>query len=51
MVDRDERQKLILALVIHEYVEHAQPVGSQSLVENFDIGVSSATDIEILHKR
>jgi len=48
MVDRDERQKLILALVIHEYVDHAQPVGSQYLVENFEIGVSSATVRNVL---
>lgn len=43
MSDREERQKLILALVIHEYVDSAQPVGSQNLVEHYDLGVSSAT--------
>jgi len=43
MADREERQRLILALIIHEYVETAQPVGSHHLVERYDLGVSSAT--------
>jgi heat-inducible transcriptional repressor len=43
MVEREERQKFILALVIHEYVETAQPVGSHYLVEHYDLGVSAAT--------
>ena len=38
-----ERQKLILALVIRDYIETAQPVGSKRLVEHYQIGVSSAT--------
>lgn len=38
-----ERQKLILALVIRDYIETAQPVGSQRLVENYGLDVSSAT--------
>ena len=29
-----ERQKLILALVIRDYIETAQPVGSTHLVQN-----------------
>lgn len=38
-----ERQKLILALVIREYIETAQPVGSGTLVQKFNLDVSSAT--------
>lgn len=38
-----ERQKLILALVIREYIETAQPVGSQRLVEHYSLGFSPAT--------
>ncbi len=38
-----DRQKLILNLVIHEYVQTAQPVGSQNLVERFSLDMSSAT--------
>ena len=38
-----ERQKLILALVIRDYIETAQPVGSLRVVENFNLDVSSAT--------
>lgn len=38
-----ERQEAILALVIHEYIDTAQPVGSKILVERYDLGVSSAT--------
>jgi heat-inducible transcriptional repressor len=43
MVEINERQKFILALVIHDYVEHAQPVGSQHLVERYELDFSSAT--------
>ena len=38
-----ERQKLILGLVIQEYVESAQPVGSKSLVRRYSLDISSAT--------
>lgn len=38
-----ERQKLILALVIRDYIDTAQPVGSQHLVEHYNLDVSSAT--------
>lgn len=43
MYELSERQKLILALVIRDYIETAQPVGSQRLVENYQLSVSSAT--------
>jgi heat-inducible transcriptional repressor len=38
-----ERQKLILALIIHTYVETAQPVGSKALIERYKLDMSSAT--------
>lgn len=38
-----ERQKFILALVIRDYIETAQPVGSQHLVERYGLEYSSAT--------
>jgi len=38
-----ERQKLILALVIREYVDSTQPIGSRKLVEVYNLDFSSAT--------
>lgn len=38
-----ERQKLILALVVREYVETAEPVSSGRLVEQYRLDFSSAT--------
>src|SRR3972149_9526434 len=38
-----ERQKLILGLIVQEYVENPQPVGSKHLVDHFGLDVSSAT--------
>jgi heat-inducible transcriptional repressor len=43
MADLNERQRLVLALVVHTYIETAQPVGSQSIVDHYSIGVSPAT--------
>lgn len=43
MNDLTERQKLILALIIHTYVETAQPVGSKALIERYKLDSSSAT--------
>ena len=43
MNELNDRQRLILALVIHEFVENAQPVGSQHLVERYVLEVSPAT--------
>jgi len=37
------RQKLILELVLREYVTTALPVGSRALSQSYDLGVSSAT--------
>jgi heat-inducible transcriptional repressor len=43
MNDLTERQKLILTLVITDYIETAQPVGSVYIVEHWGLDVSSAT--------
>jgi len=43
MKDLTERQKLILALVVREYVDSTQPVGSKKLVESYNLDFSSAT--------
>jgi heat-inducible transcriptional repressor len=43
MPELNDRQKLILALVIHDYIDTAEPVGSKTIVEQYDLGVSSAT--------
>jgi heat-inducible transcriptional repressor len=43
MSNLTERQKLILALIIHTYVETAQPVGSKALIERYKLETSSAT--------
>src|SRR6476620_9130841 len=44
----DPRSESILRAVIDEYVQTAIPVGSQSLVERYGLGVSSATVRNIL---
>ncbi len=38
-----DRQKLILTLIIHEHILTAQPVGSKTLVEKYNLAISSAT--------
>ena len=42
-VSVSERQRMILQLVVREYVATGRPVGSKALVENSRLGVSSAT--------
>lgn len=37
------RQKLILTLIIHEHILTAQPVGSKTLVQKYNLAMSSAT--------
>ncbi len=39
----NERQKLILGLVVQEYVSTAEPVGSKHIVERYGLEMSSAT--------
>src|SRR5512140_1216455 len=43
MIELTERQKILLTLVIHDYIKTAQPVGSNHLVENYKLDMSSAT--------
>jgi heat-inducible transcriptional repressor len=43
MTELTERQKFILALVVHEYARTAAPVGSRFLVEQYHLDMSSAT--------
>ena len=43
MTTLSERQELMLSLIIREFVENAQPVGSQGLVDKYRLGFSSAT--------
>lgn len=38
-----ERQRRLLHIVIQEYVHTAQPVGSQAVAQNYDLGVGPAT--------
>lgn len=38
-----ERQETILALIVHEHIESAKPVGSKKLVKRYKLGISSAT--------
>lgn len=38
-----DRRQLILRALIEEYVMHALPVGSRTLTENYNLGVSPAT--------
>ncbi|MEN6372697.1 MAG: heat-inducible transcriptional repressor HrcA [Armatimonadota bacterium] len=39
----DNRKRKILKAVVHEHVETAEPVASESLVQHYDFGVRSAT--------
>jgi len=43
MSELTERQKTLLMLVIRDYIEMAQPVGSKALVERYHLDLSSAT--------
>lgn len=48
-----ERQAYLLALVVREYVDSAQPVASERLVRGYELGVSSATvrhDLSVLER-
>ena len=44
----DPRSQAILRAVIDEYVATAEPVGSQTLVDRYRLGVSSATVRNVL---
>ena len=43
MPELTERQRTILLLLIRDYIETAQPVGSKRLVERFRLDLSPAT--------
>ena len=43
MNELSERQKVILSLVVHEYVRTANPVGSKNLVNAYHLDYSPAT--------
>src|SRR5574339_856025 len=43
MPELTERQKKLLLLIIRDYIESAQPVGSKRLAEHYRINLSSAT--------
>jgi heat-inducible transcriptional repressor len=43
MPELTERQKTLLILIIRDYIESAQPVGSKRLAEHYHINISSAT--------
>jgi len=43
MTDLTDRQKTILMLVLRDYIETAQPVGSMRLMERYHLDMSSAT--------
>jgi len=43
MSDLTERQRLILALIIRDFIDTAQPVSSKRLVDHFRLKVSTAT--------
>src|SRR5258708_34178633 len=43
MPQLNERQKTLLLLIIRDYIESAQPIGSKRLVEHYRLDFSSAT--------
>lgn len=43
MTNLSERQKSLLLLIIRDYIDSAQPIGSRRLVERFHLDLSSAT--------
>jgi heat-inducible transcriptional repressor len=43
MQELTDRQKKLLVLIVRDYIDTAQPVGSQRLVEQYNLEMSSAT--------
>lgn len=43
MTDLTDRQKALLKAIIEEYIESAEPVGSEAIERKYDLGVSPAT--------
>jgi heat-inducible transcriptional repressor len=53
MTELSERQKLVLALIVRDYVESAEPISSGRLVDHFQLDFSPATarnEMAILEK-
>lgn len=42
-IELDKRKAFILATVVYEYIATAEPVGSNTLTQKYNLGVSSAT--------
>lgn len=54
MTELSERQKLVLALIVRDYVETAEPISSGRLVDHFQLDFSPATarnEMAILEKK
>ncbi len=43
MSELSERQKNLLLIIIRDYIDSAQPVGSKRIVEHYHLDLSSAT--------
>jgi len=43
MPELTERQKTLLLVIVRDYIDEAQPVGSRRLVERYRLDLSSAT--------
>ncbi len=43
MSDLTERQRILLTLVVRDYIETAEPVGSKTIVERYKLDMSTAT--------
>jgi heat-inducible transcriptional repressor len=43
MLDLSDRQQTILALIVRAYTETVKPIGSKTLIERYNMNVSSAT--------
>jgi len=43
MNDLTERQRILLTLVVRDYIETAEPVGSKTIVERYKLDMSTAT--------
>lgn len=43
MIELSDRRKELLRIIIDQYIDSAEPVGSETIVEKFNLGVSPAT--------
>jgi heat-inducible transcriptional repressor len=52
-IQLSERQRRLLYIVVQEYVQTAQPVGSSAIAQSYELGVSTATirnDLAVLER-